>query len=133
MRHGRVRSRSGTRLVWLSQAATSWSTYSTQAQDLGVGRWCVPQLVAVANRGATLRSVPCTPCPRRPYRHAGLTVEQVDERPGEPAMWERLYQLWTSHAGKLRREPGEAPAQSMLREAARRPGGAPASGERTPQ
>ncbi|MEV4968858.1 class I SAM-dependent methyltransferase [Streptomyces sp. NPDC024062] len=48
---------------------------------------------------------------------AGLVVEHVDERPGEPAMWERLYRLWIAHAHELRRELGDAPAQRMLAEA----------------
>ncbi|MFE7935116.1 class I SAM-dependent methyltransferase [Streptomyces sp. NPDC057456] len=48
---------------------------------------------------------------------AGLTQEYVDERPGEPAMWERLYRLWIAHADQLRRELGEDPAENMLREA----------------
>ncbi|MGW7343073.1 class I SAM-dependent methyltransferase [Streptomyces sp. NPDC054854] len=48
---------------------------------------------------------------------AGLTLEHVDERPAEPAMWDRLYRLWTAHAGELRRELGEAQAENMLREA----------------
>ncbi|MFD9394787.1 class I SAM-dependent methyltransferase [Streptomyces sp. NPDC060000] len=48
---------------------------------------------------------------------AGLTVEHVDERPSEPATWDRLYRLWIAHAAKLRRELGEVPAQNMLREA----------------
>ncbi|MFC9816535.1 class I SAM-dependent methyltransferase [Streptomyces virginiae] len=50
---------------------------------------------------------------------AGLTQEHLDERPGEPAMWERLYQLWIAHADQLRRELGQAPAENMLREAHR--------------
>ncbi|MFG2439697.1 class I SAM-dependent methyltransferase [Streptomyces sp. NPDC048508] len=48
---------------------------------------------------------------------AGLRVEQVDERPGEPAMWQRLYRLWIEHADDLRRELGEEQARSMLAEA----------------
>ncbi|MFE2379102.1 class I SAM-dependent methyltransferase [Streptomyces sp. NPDC059398] len=48
---------------------------------------------------------------------AGLTQEHLDERPAEPAMWERLYRLWIAHADQLRRELGEAPAENMLREA----------------
>lgn len=48
---------------------------------------------------------------------AGLQVEHVDERPGEPAMWERLYRLWLAHADDLHRELGEAQARSMLGEA----------------
>lgn len=50
---------------------------------------------------------------------AGLTVEHVDERPGEPAMWERLYRLWTEHAEQLRDELGADQAQNMLHEADR--------------
>ncbi|MEU9714032.1 class I SAM-dependent methyltransferase [Streptomyces sp. NPDC047976] len=50
-------------------------------------------------------------------RAAGLTVEHVDERLAEPAAWERLYRLWITHADRLRRELGEAPAENMLREA----------------
>lgn len=50
-------------------------------------------------------------------RAAGLTVEHVDERPAEPALWERLYQLWITHADELRSELGEDQAQNMLREA----------------
>ncbi|MFF4248903.1 class I SAM-dependent methyltransferase [Streptomyces sp. NPDC001822] len=47
----------------------------------------------------------------------GLVLEHVDERRGEPAMWERLYRLWITHADDLRRDLGDAPAQSMLAEA----------------
>ncbi|WP_020556963.1 hypothetical protein [Embleya scabrispora] len=43
----------------------------------------------------------------------------MDERPDEPAMWERLYRLWISHADELRRELGEVQARNMLREAHR--------------
>ncbi|MFI9248013.1 class I SAM-dependent methyltransferase [Streptomyces sp. NPDC053086] len=50
-------------------------------------------------------------------RAAGLTVEHVDERPTEPALWERLYRLWIAHVDDLRRELGEDQAQNMLREA----------------
>ncbi|MFI1312444.1 hypothetical protein ACH4TS_20220 [Streptomyces albidoflavus] len=35
----------------------------------------------------------------------------------EPAMWERVYRLWVTHADQLRHELGEAPAENMLREA----------------
>ncbi|MEV4000265.1 hypothetical protein AB0K62_32040, partial [Streptomyces halstedii] len=44
-------------------------------------------------------------------------AQHVDERPGEPAIWERLYRLWIAHADQLRRELGEAPAERMLAEA----------------
>ncbi|MEH0433890.1 class I SAM-dependent methyltransferase [Streptomyces stelliscabiei] len=49
---------------------------------------------------------------------AGLTVEHIDERPGEPPMWERLYQLWLAHADDLHRELGDQ-ARFMLHEARR--------------
>lgn len=48
---------------------------------------------------------------------AGLTQEYVDERPGEPAMWERLYRLWIAHADQLHRELGQTAAENMLHEA----------------
>ncbi|MFE7758365.1 class I SAM-dependent methyltransferase [Streptomyces sp. NPDC057429] len=48
---------------------------------------------------------------------AGLTVEHIDERPAEPAMWQRLYRLWAAHADDLRRELGEPQAANMLNEA----------------
>ncbi|MEU6314065.1 class I SAM-dependent methyltransferase [Streptomyces sp. NPDC047014] len=48
---------------------------------------------------------------------AGLMVEHVDERPAEPAMWDRLYKLWIAHADDLRRELGEVQTERMLREA----------------
>ncbi|MFJ6213733.1 class I SAM-dependent methyltransferase [Streptomyces sp. NPDC092296] len=50
-------------------------------------------------------------------RAAGLMVEHVDERPAEPATWDRLYRLWIAHADELRRELGEDQARNMLREA----------------
>ncbi|MFE2302690.1 class I SAM-dependent methyltransferase [Streptomyces sp. NPDC059445] len=50
-------------------------------------------------------------------RTAGLTVEHVDERPAEPAMWDRLYRLWIAHADEMRRELGGVQARIMLREA----------------
>ncbi|MFD8220963.1 hypothetical protein ACFV2U_46725 [Streptomyces sp. NPDC059697] len=40
-------------------------------------------------------------------RAAGLTVEYIDERPDEPAMWRRVYLLWQSHEAELRRELGD--------------------------
>ncbi|MCS0634992.1 class I SAM-dependent methyltransferase [Streptomyces sp. LP05-1] len=52
-------------------------------------------------------------------RAAGLMVEHVDERPGEPGMWQRLYRLWITHADRLRAEVGEVPARHMLEEAHR--------------
>lgn len=51
---------------------------------------------------------------------AGLTIEHVQDRPDEPAMWRRLYRLWQSRADDLVRHLGHAQACSMLAEAARR-------------
>ncbi|MFD9483661.1 class I SAM-dependent methyltransferase [Streptomyces sp. NPDC059991] len=96
---------------------------------------CVDVLGRAADRGAALRELGRVLAPggrlvvtralRRgaePAWHeqvdaAGLTQEHVDERPGEPAMWERLYRLWIAHADQLRRELGEGPAELMLGEA----------------
>ncbi|MFE9558466.1 class I SAM-dependent methyltransferase [Streptomyces sp. NPDC006692] len=97
---------------------------------------CVDALGGAADRGAALRELGRVLCPggrlvvTRALRHgaepawheqvtaAGLAQEHLDERPGEPAMWERLYQLWVAHADQLRRELGEA-AENMLCEAHR--------------
>ncbi|WP_327389164.1 class I SAM-dependent methyltransferase [Streptomyces sp. NBC_01207] len=51
---------------------------------------------------------------------AGLHIEDVQERPDEPAMWRRLYQLWQARADDLARHLGEDQACAMLAEAARR-------------
>lgn len=98
---------------------------------------CVDALGGAADRGAALRELGRVLAPsnrlvvtralRRgaePACHeqvtaAGLTQEHLDERPGEPALWERLYRLWIAHAAQLRRELGEVPAENMLREAHR--------------
>ncbi|MCQ6246206.1 class I SAM-dependent methyltransferase [Streptomyces malaysiensis] len=52
-------------------------------------------------------------------RAAGLILEHVDERPHEPAMWERLYRLWIDHADQIRHELGDVQAERMLSEAHR--------------
>ncbi|MEW1599352.1 class I SAM-dependent methyltransferase [Streptomyces sp. NPDC093808] len=58
-----------------------------------------------------------TPTWQDEAKAAALQVEHVDERPAEPAMWERLYRLWIEHADDLWRELGEEQARSMLGEA----------------
>ncbi|MET7354392.1 hypothetical protein [Streptomyces mirabilis] len=40
-------------------------------------------------------------------RAAGLTVEYIDERPDEPAMWRRFHRRWQPHEAELRRELGD--------------------------
>ncbi|MFE1367260.1 class I SAM-dependent methyltransferase [Streptomyces anulatus] len=99
------------------------------------GLVCVDALGRAADRGSALRELSrvlapgsrlvvtralrrgADPAWHRQAEAAGLTQEHLDERPDEPAMWERLYRLWNAHADQLRRELGEAPAESMLREA----------------
>lgn len=51
---------------------------------------------------------------------AGLELEAEDERPDEPAMWRRLYGPWVEREADLRRELGDAQADSMISEARRR-------------
>ncbi|MFB9924162.1 class I SAM-dependent methyltransferase [Amycolatopsis halotolerans] len=51
---------------------------------------------------------------------AALEVEDVDDRPAEPKMWKKLYDLWISHERELRRELGDRQAANMLREAHRK-------------
>jgi hypothetical protein len=50
---------------------------------------------------------------------AGLVVEEIVVRAGEPAMWERLYGLWQEREAELRRAVGDEQAGRMLREAER--------------
>ncbi|WP_331748456.1 class I SAM-dependent methyltransferase [Streptomyces sp. NBC_00648] len=97
---------------------------------------CVDALSCAADRAAALREMHRILKPggravlTRAVRRAtttvteqeqavGFTVEYVDERPGEPAMWARLYRLWIAHADELRRELGDTQAQNMLGEAHR--------------
>lgn len=96
---------------------------------------CVDALGHAGDRGAALRELARLLAPggrlvvtralrrgAQPGWHeqvdaAGLHEEHVDERPGEPAMWERLYGLWIDHADQLRTELGPGPAERMLHEA----------------
>ncbi|MEU3353084.1 class I SAM-dependent methyltransferase [Streptomyces sp. NPDC037389] len=96
---------------------------------------CVDALGRAADREAAVRELGCVLAPggrlvltragrraadpawHEQARVAGLAVEHVDERPAEPAMWERLYRLWIAHGDELRHELGEAQTQNMLREA----------------
>ncbi|MGW1496806.1 class I SAM-dependent methyltransferase [Streptomyces sp. NPDC002402] len=54
-----------------------------------------------------------------PAESAGFEVEHVQERPDEPELWRRLYGLWVAHEADLRRELGDAQAETMLGEGAR--------------
>ncbi|MFF0092639.1 class I SAM-dependent methyltransferase [Streptomyces canus] len=48
---------------------------------------------------------------------AGLLLEAGHERPHEPHMWRRLYELWNQHEDELRKQLGDEQADSMLYEA----------------
>jgi SAM-dependent methyltransferase len=48
---------------------------------------------------------------------AGLEWESAEERPEEPALWERLYDLWEQHQDELRAEVGDEATEAMLQEA----------------
>jgi SAM-dependent methyltransferase len=50
---------------------------------------------------------------------AGLVVEEIVVRAGEPAMWGRLYGLWREREAELRRAVGDEQAGRMLHEAER--------------
>ncbi|MPY53857.1 class I SAM-dependent methyltransferase [Streptomyces sp. K1PN6] len=56
---------------------------------------------------------------REQAEDAGSEVEHVDERPGEPEMWRRLYRLWIAREADLRRQLGDVQAENMLGEAQR--------------
>lgn len=60
-----------------------------------------------------------SPTWREQAASAGFEVEHVDECPGEPEMWHRLYGLWIAHEADLRRDLGDVQAENMLREANR--------------
>jgi ubiquinone/menaquinone biosynthesis C-methylase UbiE len=99
---------------------------------------CVDALGFAADRGAALRELARVLAPggrlaltratRRTAepewaeaaKAAGLMLEHVDERPGEPAMWDRLYELWNENEAHLARELGKDQAVNMLAEASRR-------------
>ncbi|MFD8963533.1 class I SAM-dependent methyltransferase [Streptomyces sp. NPDC059568] len=66
-----------------------------------------------------------------PWSHraaeVGMELESEEVRPDEPAMWRRLYRLWTEHEADLRRHLGDEQAENMLTEARTR---SPALGNR---
>lgn len=47
----------------------------------------------------------------------GLILEAGTERPHEPQMWRRLYELWNQHKDELRKQLGDEQTDSMLHEA----------------
>ncbi|WP_157877246.1 class I SAM-dependent methyltransferase [Streptomyces odonnellii] len=71
---------------------------------------------AVLTSGS-LRSRPVAPPWPERAAAAGLELEWEEERPHEPAMWSRLYRLWTEHEADLRLHLGDDQAESMLTEA----------------
>ncbi|GAA2679900.1 MULTISPECIES: class I SAM-dependent methyltransferase [Actinosynnema] len=98
---------------------------------------CVDALGATGDRAAALRELARLLAPgarlvvTRATRHdsapdwarqaeqVGLVLEQVDERPGEPAMWQRLYRSWIAAEPRLRTALGDEAAEAMLTEARR--------------
>ncbi|GAA0611379.1 class I SAM-dependent methyltransferase [Streptomyces crystallinus] len=76
-----------------------------------------PQGRAVITR-AVRHDTPATAI-EQPVRDAGFELEHLDERPNEPAAWDRLYRLWISHEAALRRVLGDQQAGRMLAEAHR--------------
>ena len=48
---------------------------------------------------------------------AGLEWESAEERPDEPPLWGRLYDLWEQHQDELRAEIGAEATEAMLQEA----------------
>ncbi|MFE0777991.1 class I SAM-dependent methyltransferase [Streptomyces sp. NPDC058861] len=131
----------GRRAHFLGQAADRAVFRVAELENTGLPDGCAHGIVCVdafgraADRGAALRELGrvltpggrlvvtralrrgADPAWHKAVAAAGLTQEHVDERPGEPAMWERVYRLWVAHADQLRHELGEAPAENMLREA----------------
>jgi SAM-dependent methyltransferase len=58
------------------------------------------------------------PSGRDRIARAGLELEAEQERPQEPDLWLRLYELWEQHADELRAVVGDEAAEVMLSEAA---------------
>ncbi|MFC9650744.1 class I SAM-dependent methyltransferase [Streptomyces sp. NPDC056937] len=75
-----------------------------------------PGARAVLTSGGRRARPAAPPWPQRAAA-AGLELESEEERPDEPAMWHRLYRLWTGHEADLRRHLGDRQAESMLTEA----------------
>jgi ubiquinone/menaquinone biosynthesis C-methylase UbiE len=63
------------------------------------------------------RARPVLPPWKEQAQSTGLILDAEEERPHEPGMWQRLYQLWTEHEAELRAQVGNAQADSMLTEA----------------
>ncbi|MDX3694773.1 methyltransferase domain-containing protein [Streptomyces europaeiscabiei] len=96
--------------------ALGFATDRTQAlRELG-------RVLAPGGRLALTRAVRRDTAPdfHEHAQAAGLVLEHVDERPDEPATWERVFRLWIRHADALRGELGDAEAQKMLTTATRR-------------
>ncbi|MFC4330694.1 class I SAM-dependent methyltransferase [Streptomyces andamanensis] len=53
----------------------------------------------------------------RQAEEAGLLLEAEQERPHEPGMWRRLFELWIEYEDELRQELGHEQAEGMLAEA----------------
>lgn len=60
---------------------------------------------------------PQEPSWRERITRAGLEVEHEVERPEEPGLWLRLYDLWEQHEAELRAEIGDEATEQVLAEA----------------
>ncbi|MCX4554316.1 MULTISPECIES: class I SAM-dependent methyltransferase [unclassified Streptomyces] len=92
-----------------------------RATDRGAALCELGRVLAPGGRLILTRSLRrgAAPAWREQVDAAGLIQEYVDDRPAEPAMWKRLYQLWIEHAAELRHELGNVQADRMLGEAHR--------------
>lgn len=63
------------------------------------------------------RTRPVLPPWKEQAAGTGLILDAEEERQHEPAMWQRLYQLWIEHEAELRAQLGNDQADSMLTEA----------------
>lgn len=78
-----------------------------------------PGARAVVTSGRS-RVRPTLPPWREQAEGTGLILDAEEERPHEPAMWQRVYRLWVEYEAELRAQLGDAQADSMLAEARRR-------------
>ncbi|MEU5335568.1 class I SAM-dependent methyltransferase [Streptomyces asoensis] len=87
-----------------------------QAALCELGRVLAPGGRLVMTRASRRGAVPLW---MKQARACELVIEHVDERPAEPALWERVYRLWIARSDELRHELGEDQARNMLCEAQR--------------
>ncbi|MGW2748119.1 class I SAM-dependent methyltransferase [Streptomyces sp. NPDC001450] len=81
-----------------------------------IRRVLLPGARAAVTSGRS-RTQPALPPWSEQAAAAGLILEAEHERPDEPRMWQRLYELWIAHETQLRKQLGDDQADSMLTEA----------------